>query len=151
MLNMLLGPVLGKVFDVIDKSVTDKDLAAKIKADIAVQDHEKWLKQLEATVQQNTQQTNINLEDAKSQDWFQRRWRPFIGWGCGIALFWNTAGVHIANTGIVVFAMALELPIENIEVVKIPATGADMMFELLLAILGLGGMRSAERIKGKIP
>ena len=70
----IIGKVLDGVFGIIDKSVTDKDAAAKLKATIQMQmlsqDHSEVTKLLEA-------QSSIVLAEVKGQ-WLQRNWRPML-------------------------------------------------------------------------
>ena len=42
-------------------------------------------------------QTDINLEEAKSTNWFVAGWRPFIGWVCGTGLAYQFIFMPIAN------------------------------------------------------
>lgn len=71
-------PVIGKALDrglgVVDKLVTDKDLAeqikAQIKSQVLVQEHDQLVKELDS-------QTKIILAEAKG-GWLQRNWRPLL-------------------------------------------------------------------------
>jgi hypothetical protein len=56
-------------------------------------------------------------------------WRPFIGWVCGLGFLWVVA----------VRGMAITPP----EIVT------DNMMELVLALLGLGTLRSVEKMTGR--
>jgi hypothetical protein len=85
-------------------------------------------------------QIAVNVEEAKSTNWFVAGWRPCIGWVCGLAL----AYVSILEPIIRFFA----------EVVfsyqgKFPVIDTTITMQVLLGILGLGAMRSTEKIKGK--
>ena len=64
-------------------------------------------------------------------------WRPFIGWVCGVACAWNWLGLSVAQ-----FALtAAGHP------VAMPAADLSQMWPLLLAMLGLGGLRTVEKLK----
>jgi hypothetical protein len=70
----LLGKVVGKGLDIIDKLVPDKDLATKLKAEfqkeIMVTDHSEFMALIEG-------QVKIILAEATG-GWLQRNWRPIL-------------------------------------------------------------------------
>lgn len=63
--SKILSPILG----IVDKAVTDKDLATRLKADIQAQGLDLIGKELEA-------QTGIIIAEANGSSWLQRTWRP---------------------------------------------------------------------------
>ena len=81
-------------------------------------------------------QIDINKEEAKSPSVFVSGWRPFIGWICGLACAWNWIGLKIA-----LFIAAYSGHALNMQ----PADIAEMM-PVLLGMLGLGGLRTVEKI-----
>jgi hypothetical protein len=83
-------------------------------------------------------QTDINLEEAKNPNLFVSGWRPFIGWVCGLALGWQFIGVSLFDW--IVRLMKVE--------VQAPALNTEGLITILLAMLGLGGMRTFEKYKG---
>ena len=83
-------------------------------------------------------QIDINKEEAKSPSVFVSGWRPFIGWICGLACAWNWIGLKIA-----LFIAAYSGHALNMQ----PADISEMM-PVLLGMLGLGGLRTAEKING---
>jgi hypothetical protein len=76
-------------------------------------------------------QIEINKLDAKG-NWFQSSWRPLAGYTCVLGLMVNF----------------LISPIAAGFGLDIPQADAGVMMPLLLGMLGLGGARSVERIKG---
>jgi hypothetical protein len=74
-------------------------------------------------------QAQINLEDAKSDKWWQAGWRPFIGWMGGAGLF----------------IQYFVYPITALFGVDIPQYNFTELLNLLLAILGVGIMRSYDK------
>ncbi len=76
-------------------------------------------------------QIKLNTEEAKG-NWFQSSWRPATGWVCVLAL-----GVNY-----LVSPMAAGFGID------IPQADGGTLMPILGGLLGLGSMRSAERIKG---
>jgi hypothetical protein len=85
-----------------------------------------------------TGQMEINKEEAKSPSVFVSGWRPFIGWVCGIACAWNWLGLKIALFVAAWFGKELHLA---------PAEIGEMM-PVLMGMLGLGGLRTMEKIQG---
>ena len=80
----------------------------------------------------------INEADAKSGNWFQSGWRPFIGWSCGFALAYTYVMQPILTFGLAQAGYLIDLPAVNL----------GEMMPVLMGMLGLGGLRSWERVKG---
>lgn len=90
-------------------------------------------------LQQIAGQMEVNKVEAASASVFVSGWRPFIGWVCGAALAYTYLGYPL-----LLWAAALWRP-----EFKPPALALDgMLYELLLGMLGLGGLRTFEKIKG---
>lgn len=83
-------------------------------------------------------QLDINKEEAKNPSVFVSGWRPAIGWVCGLACCWNWVGLPVAKT--VSAYLGHPLPIS-------PADISEMM-PVLMGMLGLGGLRTVEKING---
>jgi len=80
----------------------------------------------------------INEADAKSGNWFQSGWRPFIGWSCGFAL----ADTYVMQP-ILTFGLA-----QAGYLIDLPAVNLGEMMPVLMGMLGLGGLRTFEKVKG---
>ena len=83
-------------------------------------------------------QTDINLIEAQHRSLFVAGWRPFIGWVCGFGLAWQFIFQHIIAWAVAISGKAIILP-------SLPTEG---LLPLTLALLGVGGMRMFEKIKG---
>lgn len=83
-------------------------------------------------------QMQINVEEAKSASLLVAGWRPFIGWVCGVACAWNWLGLSVAK-------MIAELCGHPITLS--PADVSEMM-PILMGMLGLGTLRTFEKVKG---
>ena len=84
-------------------------------------------------------QLEINKVEAASPSLLVSGWRPFAGWVCGAALAYS----YIVYP-LLVWVCAIWFP-----TVTPPKLGNDgMLYELLFAMLGLGGLRSFEKFKG---
>jgi hypothetical protein len=83
-------------------------------------------------------QLDINKAEASNPSVFVSGWRPFIGWVCGSACAWNWIGLPIAKAGLLLAGVTLTIS---------PADISEMM-PVLIGMLGLGGLRSIEKVKG---
>ena len=127
---MVLGiaeAVVGVVDNVLDKFVEDKDLRAKL-------NHE-----LKTQVQQaNMAQIEVNKTQASHPSIFVAGARPAIMWICALGLGWQFILAPISSWIIITWYPMVTLPVLE--------TGE--LTSLVLALLGLGGMRTAEKWKG---
>jgi hypothetical protein len=83
-------------------------------------------------------QISVNTAEATNPSTFVSGWRPCIGWVCGLACAWNWIGLPMAK-------LALELYGHSVALA--PADLSEMM-PVLLGMLGLGGLRTVEKING---
>jgi hypothetical protein len=119
-----LGAVADLAGTVINKIWPDKSEAEK--------------QQLAAAVSLIQGQIAINQAEASNPSVFVSGWRPAIGWVCGMACAWNWIGLPIVKAGLAIYGHPLQLS---------PADIGEMM-PILLGMLGLGGLRTAEKING---
>ena len=120
MLQALIGPVTS----LLDKFIPDADEKAKLAHSIATMS-ERHAQEIAL------QQIEVLKLDAKG-NWFQSSWRPLAGYTTVLGLMVNF----------------LISPIAAGFGVDIPQADAGVMMPLLLGMLGLGGARSYERVKG---
>jgi len=80
-------------------------------------------------------QSEINKMEAQHRSIFVAGWRPFIGWICGIALAYN-----FIIRDVIAWLSPNIMP---------PAIQMDQLITILLGMLGLGGLRTFEKIKDK--
>jgi len=85
-----------------------------------------------------TAQTDINKVEAASSSVFVAGWRPFLGGVCGMGCAWNWVGLPIAKLVLAVVGYTFTLQMADI----------SEMMPLLLGMLGIGGMRTYEKVKG---
>lgn len=85
-------------------------------------------------------QVELNKVEAQHRTVFVAGWRPFIGWVCG----WNLLYLTFLRD-IIVWAFSVWAP----EISPPPALGLDLTVELVVALLGLGILRTAEKAAGK--
>lgn len=82
-------------------------------------------------------QMNVNAEEAKNPSVFVAGWRPFIGWVCGFAILYSYFVSPLASWSFA--ALGWNVP-------ELPALD-DHLWEVLTGMLGLGAMRTVEKVK----
>lgn len=130
----LLMPLLSSV---VGKVIPDAGKAAEVNAElqralIAQQG------ELDKAVHEAAKaQAEINLKNADSPSMFVSGWRPFVGWVCGIGCAYG----FILQPFLAWFSglAAVALP---------PVLDMATLLGLLGGLLGLGGLRTVEKIQG---
>ena len=120
-LTSLIAPVTG----LLDKFIPDADTKQKIAHEIATMS-EKHAQAIALA------QIELNTAEAKG-NWFQSGWRPATGWVCVLGF-----GVNF-----------LISPLMSGFGIDIPQADTSTMLPVLMGMLGLGGLRTFERVKGK--
>ena len=86
-------------------------------------------------------QIELNKVEAGHRSIFVAGWRPFIGWVCGLALLW-----HFILFDLLTWVTVNFFP----HVSGLPElTGTETLVTVLLSLLGLGAMRTAEKFGGR--
>lgn len=142
-LPLIVGPLLEIAGKVLDRVIPDKAAAEKAKADLAVQ---------LATEEFQTQlaQIKVNEEEAKSPSLLIAGWRPAVGWVGVISLalvYWPKAiflsSMWIWQAWLVVHNAADPA---HIALPPYPDLGVTDILGLLASILGVGTMRTWEKV-----
>jgi hypothetical protein len=82
-------------------------------------------------------QAQTNIQEAQSESLFKSGWRPYIGWVCGFAL-----SIQYLIVPLVLFVShVVGYPIPK------PPILDDMLWELMFGLLGLGTLRTVEKLK----
>ena len=116
----------------LDKIIPDADAKNKAKAE--------WeLAVLKIASEEATQQSSTNVEEAKSSSMFVAGWRPAVGWICASGFFWATVGQPVFSW---VYVLSTHQPAP---VIALPT---DILMTTLLGMLGLGTLRTLEKIRG---
>jgi len=117
-LNVVAG-IIDKVAGHVDKFTLDKEEKAQLIQEI------------------NKAQIEVNKVEAGSTNLFVSGWRPSVGWVCSIALCY-----HFVLQPLLVFVLsAIGKPVD------LPIFDMSTLTTILLGLLGLGGMRSFEKVK----
>lgn len=91
-----------------------------------------------ALQQWDAQQNQVNAAEAANPNLFVAGWRPAIGWCCALALCYQYLVVPFATWG---FAAS------HVEVPPFPRLDNNL-WELMFGMLGMGGLRTLEKVKG---
>jgi hypothetical protein len=126
-LTGFLSPLIERLADFIP------DPAEKAKAMAAAQ-----TEMLNFVTTQQTGQLEVDKAEATNSNLFVSGWRPAIGWVCGAGLGWTFLVGPVATYVLTIVAPQVHLPV-------IPTDG---LMELVFAMLGLGGMRTFEKVQG---
>lgn len=117
----LIGTLIDKVSSNVDKFTLDKQEKAELIAEI------------------NKAQLEVNKVEAGHNSIFVSGWRPFTGWVCSFALAY-----HFILQPLLTFILYAN----GVEMV-LPVFDMGTLTTILLGMLGLGGMRSFEKVKKK--
>ena len=125
MIDQLIGPITG----LLDKFIEDKDQKARLAHDVATmaQKHAQELAKA---------QLDVNKVEAAHKSMFVAGWRPAVGWVCCVGLGYNYLFIPMAN-------FVLVLSNSNVIVPPLDLSG---MMPVLMGMLGLGAMRSYEKV-----
>jgi len=134
---------LGSIFDfggkIIDKIFPDKDAADKAKLELFRLQQTGELKQLDNDFNLALEQVKTNIIEAAHPSVFVSGWRPAIGWVCVSAYCYN----YVAMPLITWFSKWYDATAPAMITLD---TGE--LTTLLFGMLGLGGLRTFEKIKG---
>ena len=132
---LILNPLLDVIKGVIGKIWPDPALQAEANLKLATLVQTGELAELAAQTDLAKAQIAVNTVEAASTSLFVAGWRPFIGWTCGAAMAYK-------------FILAPLLTFGAAYAVNLPVLDFGEMSTVLLGMLGLGGLRTVEKIKG---
>ena len=119
-----LIPLIGSV---INKFIPDPAEKAKAEGEL-----------IAALQTWDSAQSKVNEAEAQSSSLFVAGWRPAIGWVCALALLYQYIVVPVAMWAAT--WSGFDLPR--------PPTLDDVLWQLLFGMLGMGGLRTFEKMKG---
>ena len=115
----IVGKIIDKVTDNVDRLTLDKQEKAELIAEI------------------NKAQLEVNKVEAGHTSMFVAGWRPFTGWVCSFALLYHFILQPLLTFLLYTFGNEITLPTFDM----------TTLTTVLLGMLGLGGMRSFEKVK----
>ncbi|MGY2052977.1 3TM-type holin [Methylobacterium sp. JK268] len=142
-ISAVLPDITSTLKIVLERVIPDpaaRDQAAQQLAQLMA-DREKAI--LDYAAKEAEQQAAINLQEAQSPSWFVAGWRPACAWICvfGFAYSFILAPIMTWVSAIVGTAIGVAFPVP-------PTLDNGSLTTLLLGMLGLGGLRAAEKING---
>lgn len=97
------------------------------------------LAKLNAHVQLMMGQLEINKAEAQHKSIFVAGWRPAVGWVCVSIMAFNYIGVYLLEYANAFMDVPVDVP-ERFDMSE--------LWPVLMGLLGLGGMRSFDKLKG---
>lgn len=129
--------LLPTISGLLDKLIPDPEARAKAQLDLLKLQQDGAFKELDAQLQINLAQAEINKVEAASQNGFQAGWRPLAGYMCVAGL-----GYEFLLRPMLPWA----LTVSGVEAPQLPSLDG-VLFELMFGMLGLGTLRTADRWK----
>ena len=131
--------IIPAITQVLDKVIPDPQAAADAKLRALELAQKGDLAALDAELRLALGQIEVNKAEATT-DMFRGGWRPAVGWVCVVGLAYQ-------------FILQPVLPwvaaLFGAQVPPLPAIDNESLMVLLTGMLGLGGLRTFERVKGK--
>ena len=124
--------MVSNLSQLINKFVPDRGAQIQIQAEL-----QQRLVQIEA--ESAKAQTEINKTEAASGSLFASSWRPAVGWVCALAFAWQFVGQPFFSF---FYTLATKQP------APVVALDSEALNTVLFGLLGLGGFRTWEKIKG---
>ncbi|WP_417463207.1 3TM-type holin [Kordiimonas sp.] len=126
-------PLIDTILDVVrgplDKLIPDKNQKMQLEHEVTM-----------AVLGSGLSQMQVNKQEAAHRSVFVAGWRPAVGWVCAASLAWHFVLYDLAAW--VQLAFFADTP-------PLPAlSGTGELVTVLFSMLGLGGLRSFEKLKG---
>jgi hypothetical protein len=135
---LLLGGLFDLAGKVFDKIFPDPKQAAEAKLKMFELQQQGELAVLQAETALATGQMEINKVEAASDSFFKSGWRPAVGWICVFGLFYQFVFLPFATFFLALYEVRAVMP----------AMDLNTLMTLLFGLLGLGGYRTIEKLKG---
>lgn len=132
---LALLPVIGTL---LDKFFPNAGEAAEAKHKLLEMAQAGELAQLDADLKLALAQMSVNQVEAGNSSLFVSGWRPFVGWTCGAAFAYKFVVAPALAFALTAFGHPIELPVLDF----------TEMSTVLLGMLGIGALRTVEKIKG---
>ena len=135
---LFIGPILEIGKGIINRLFPDPAAAAAAQLELLKMQQNGDLAQLAADTDLAKLQIQTNIAEAAG-NWFTAGWRPCIGWVCGAGLAYAALIEPFARfIAKVWFGYVGDFPVID----------TNLTMQILMGMLGLGAMRSIEKIKG---
>jgi hypothetical protein len=131
-----LIPLIGTI---VEKVIPDPQAAADAKLRVMELAQKGELAVLDADLKLAMGQVEVNKVEAGT-DLFRGGWRPATGWVCVVGLAYQFIVQPVLPWLVALF---------GVSVPPLPAIDNETLMVLLTGMLGLGGLRTFERVKGR--
>jgi hypothetical protein len=129
--------LIDPVSRLLDKIIPDPDARVRAQAELLKSERESDLESLRLALSADQLQTAINTQEAGHANLFVSGWRPFIGWVCGVAFAYHF-----------ILQPLLAFIIDNSGGnAKLPTFEMQELSTVLMGMLGLGGLRTIEKLR----
>lgn len=133
-----LALLIDPISRLLDRLIPDPEARAHAQAELLKAERDGELEILRLALSADQAQTAINVQEAASRNLFVSGWRPFIGWVCGMAFCY-----HFIIQPLLIFSL-----INSGQEVRLPQFDMEALSTVLMGILGLGGLRTIEKVRG---
>ena len=127
--------ILSRFFPSKEKA---QEFRAEMERELLKQEHEIT----KAAIAVQAAQIDVNRAEASHASLFVAGWRPFIGWVCGGAFAWQFVGHPLVTYAINLYAVS-----SGVVLPPLPQLDSEQLYPVLMGLLGLGGMRTFEKLK----
>jgi len=127
---LILGPLFEMGKTLLDRFVPDPEAKRQAEMELVRMAADGELKQVVA-------QLEINAREAQHASVWVAGWRPFFGWAGGAGFLYATIGQPLLAWGAAIKGWPAP-----------PALNLDLLWVVITGMLGIGGLRSVEKIKG---
>ncbi|MBP1179956.1 3TM-type holin [Methylobacterium sp. PvR107] len=146
-----IGPAIGAALPTIadtakvlvDRLVPDPNAKAAAQAEIEQALTLRETALVNATMEIAKAQSTVNLAEAQGNDRFSARWRPSVGWICAAGF-----GYQFVLAPVLTWATNLAGVMIGAAIPPAPTLSINDLMVVLTGILGLGGLRTVERVQG---
>ena len=127
---------VGSIIEAVGKVAGDLITTDKERLEMEIEMRKLDLEEKKLDMAGDMAQIAVNTEEAKSSNLFVSGWRPFIGWGCGIAFIYSALVEPICR-----FIATTVFMYDG----SFPTIDSNLTMQVMLGMLGLGAMRSYEK------
>ena len=135
----MIAALIPAIAGIVDKLIPDPQAAADAKLRVMELAQKGELAVLYAEMKLALGQLEVNKAEATT-DMFRGGWRPAVGWICVVGLAYQFILQPVLPWVVALFGA---------QVPPLPAIDNESLMVLLTGMLGLGGLRTFERVKGK--
>lgn len=123
----IFGSLIEPISGIVEELVEDKDLKNKLNFRLR-----------NAINEADKEQNKVNAIEANHQSVFVAGWRPAVAWICVVAMFFNYIAAPLIIWGTTLYGAPVFLPTLDFSEIS----------PILFGMLGLGGLRTIEKMNG---